>query len=374
MTSIQTPESTFPPFPTTLKEAPIIRISYAKLASRDEDEGERLFQAVKERSFFYLDFLTSGGGGGEDDTATSIVAAAEALHGVAKCAFDLPFEEKDAVSTFKTRSVFGFKAGGQTISKDPQRRVERVEFFNVAKDDIVALSEGKEAPTGIQYPAPLVSPQGGLPHLSAFVRNAHPIGMRVLEALAEKLDMSYDDIASRHRFGKRSGDDARLTYAPGLKEEGHESLREEDIPITTWEHTDYGSLTILFNWLGGLQILNRQVSVQRSRIERVRLTKRRTKTGDWEWVRPLPGCAICNIGDSMEMFTGGKLLSGVHRVLGAPGEQATLDRYSLVYFIRPEDDVKMLDLTLSGEERAQKEAEAYGFKEWFYRKVMARIN
>lgn len=76
----------------------------------------------------------------------------------------------------------------------------------------------------------------------------------------------------------------------------------------------------------------------------------------------------------MEVFTGGKLLSGVHRVLGAPGEQATLDRYSLVYFIRPEDHVKMVDLTLSAEERKEKEAEAYGFTEWFYRKVLARIN
>lgn len=167
------------------------------------------------------------------------------------------------MSTHKTRSVFGFKAGGQTIARDAQRRVERVEFFNVAKDDIVALSDGNgESATGIEYPPALVSPQewGGLPHLSAFVRSAHPVGMLVLEALAERLGMEYDEIAGRHRFEARSGDDARLTYAPGLEGEGHEALGEEERPITTWEHTDYGSLTILFNWLGGLQIINRQVS------------------------------------------------------------------------------------------------------------------
>lgn len=264
MGSIYVPESgdSLPPFPSGLKEAPITRISYTKIASKDAAESERLFQAVQERSFFYLDFagendsLTS-----KDDTAGSILPAVTALHKVAKSAFSLPFEQKDAVSTFKTKSVFGFKAGGQTISKDPQRRVERVEFFNVAKDDIVALSEGREPPTGIQYPPPLVSSQAGLPHLSDFVRNAHPIGMKVLEILAEKLDMSYEDIAERHRFDARSGDDARFTFAPGLKEEGHEMMKEEEIPITTWEHTDYGSLTILFNWLGGLQITNRKVSI-----------------------------------------------------------------------------------------------------------------
>lgn len=76
----------------------------------------------------------------------------------------------------------------------------------------------------------------------------------------------------------------------------------------------------------------------------------------------------------MEVFTGGKLLSGAHRVLAAPGSQATLDRYSLVYFIRPEDHVKMVDLMLPSEERKPKEAEAYAFTEWFYRKVLARIN
>lgn len=252
--------SSLPPFPAGLKEAPITRISYSKIAFKDAAECERLFSAVQERSFFYLDFTQDDDLSPGDDAATSILKAATALHDVAKSAFGLPFEQKNAVSTFKTKSVFGFKAGGQTISKDPQRRVERVEFFNVAKDDIVALSEGREPPTGIQYPTPLVSPEEGLPYLSTFVRNAHPIGMKVLQILAEKLDMSYEDIAERHRFDARSGDDARFTYAPGLKEEGHEKLKDEEIPITTWEHTDYGSLTILFNWLGGLQITNRKVS------------------------------------------------------------------------------------------------------------------
>lgn len=258
MSSIDISEfvGSLPPFPENLKEAPIIRISYFKLVADDAYESQRLFLAVKERSFFYLDFTD---GEHRDNAARSILTAATALHGVAKSAFDLPFEQKNAVSTFKTKSVFGFKAGDQTISKDPQRRVERVEFFNVAKDDIVALAEGREPPTGIQYPAQLVSFEGGLLHLDDFVRNAHPIGMRVLKILAEKLGMSYEEIAERHRFDARSGDDARLTYAPGLKEEGHERLKEEEIPITTWEHTDYGSLTILFNWLGGLQIINRQV-------------------------------------------------------------------------------------------------------------------
>lgn len=264
MGSIYVPESgdSLPPFPSGLKEAPITRISYTKIASKDAAESERLFQAVQERSFFYLDFAGENDSlMSKNDTAGSILPAVTALHDVAKSAFCLPFEQKDAVSTFKTKSVFGFKAGGQTISKDPQRRVERVEFFNVAKDDIVALSEGREPPTGIQYPPPLVSSQAGLPHLSDFVRNAHPIGMKVLEILAEKLDMSYEDIAERHRFNARSGDDARFTFAPGLKEKGHEMMKEEEIPITTWEHTDYGSLTILFNWLGGLQITNRKVSI-----------------------------------------------------------------------------------------------------------------
>ncbi len=87
------------------------------------------------------------------------------------------------------------------------------------------------------------------------------------------------------------------------------------------EHTDFGSLTLLFNRLAGLQILPPG------------------KDAQWVYVRPLPGHAIVNLGDAMVKFTNGLLRSNIHRVVSPPGEQAGCTRYSLVYFARAEDDV-----------------------------------
>ena len=35
----------------------------------------------------------------------------------------------------------------------------------------------------------------------------------------------------------------------------------------------------------------------------------------WKYVQPLPGHAICNIGDSLSIFSGGLLKSSLHRVV-----------------------------------------------------------
>ena len=142
----------------------------------------------------------------------------------------------------------------------------------------------------------------------SFSRNAHNVGTNVLGLLADHLEIPREGLVNRHRFEAKSGDHVRLSWAPGSK--GPAPKTEADTPITTHAHTDFGSVTLLFNWLGGLQVEN-------------------GKTGEWEWVRPLPGHAIYNMGDAIVEFSGGKLNSGKHRVLAAPGDQATQERYSV---------------------------------------------
>lgn len=88
---------------------------------------------------------------------------------------------------------------------------------------------------------------------------------------------------------------------------------------------DFGSVTVLFNQLGGLQVLN-------------------PDSYEWKYVKPQPGCAIINLGDAVVKLVGGKLYSGVHRVVGPPGEQAKYPRHSVGYFARPNGDVKLQSL------------------------------
>ena len=87
------------------------------------------------------------------------------------------------------------------------------------------------------------------------------------------------------------------------------------------------------NWLGGLQVW--------SDSARSAGPLEPDTPGHWLWVKPKSGCAIVNLGDAAVKFTNGVLCSGRHRVIPSPGEQGKWPRYSIVYFVRPEDDCQL---------------------------------
>jgi isopenicillin N synthase-like dioxygenase len=144
--------------------------------------------------------------------------------------------------------------------------------------------------------------------------------MLILEVLARQLDIALAEFTKRCTFNSESGDHLRLT-----KKTPHKS---DTNAIGLASHTDFGSVTILFNWLGGLQIQSRDPSNE----------------GEWAFVKPLAGHAIINLGDAMVKFTNGALKSAKHRVVPSPGDQAKVDRYSIVYFVRPADDALLTPL------------------------------
>jgi isopenicillin N synthase-like dioxygenase len=77
------------------------------------------------------------------------------------------------------------------------------------------------------------------------------------------------------------------------------------------EHTDYGILTLLYqDDIGGLEVKSR---------------------GAWIEVPPQPGALVCNIGDMLDLATGGLYRSTPHRVRNASGR----DRYSFPLFFDP---------------------------------------
>lgn len=196
-----------------------------------------------------------------------------------------------------------------TVKKtDPNLRPDTTEFFNVAKDHMHEVAPTRDYPSEITSNKPL---------FQTFTKNAHDLGMILLGTLAKQLGLPPEEFTEKNIFTKPSGDHCRLTH-----KFAHVSDKNA---IGLPSHTDFGSITILFNWLGGLQIQSRNPDT----------------LGEWEYVKPMAGHAIINLGDAMVTFTNGLLKSAKHRVVPAPGEQANVDRYSIVYFVRPHNDVIM---------------------------------
>lgn len=87
-------------------------------------------------------------------------------------------------------------------------------------------------------------------------------------------------------------------------------------------HTDWDAFTILWqDDVGGLEVLN--------------------KNDEWVVVPPVQDALVINIGDLMQIWSGGRFTSTPHRVINRYGQ----DRYSIPMFVQPDYDVEIRPLT-----------------------------
>lgn len=178
------------------------------------------------------------------------------------------------------------------------------------------------------------------------MQSNHLVLTTLFRSLSYSLGLPLDTFANLHRFDVPSGCHARLIQV-------HPYLNP--LQQTLGEHTDFGSLSILFNRLGGLQV-------------------QLPDSHDWVHVRPAAGTAIVNLGDAMVKFSAGILRSNLHRVVSPPGEQAGLMRHSLVYFCRPEHEaiLKRVEGGLIDAEGEDDGEEGVSSREWLERRHLAR--
>lgn len=161
--------------------------------------------------------------------------------------------------------------------------------------------------------------------IESYIRHAYDAGTVLLRHLDQHMRLPTGTLASLQRIDRVSGSTLRMLRYPPQP--------EGDRRTAFLGHTDIGTVTILFNVLGGLQILPPGLEA---------------KEENWMYVRPEPGCAIINLGDAMVEWSGGVLRSNLHRVYFAPGAQAEHERYSLAYAIRPEGIQSMKRLAFEG--------------------------
>ncbi|RMZ84721.1 hypothetical protein DV737_g1057, partial [Chaetothyriales sp. CBS 132003] len=322
-----------PPFPDDVPTAPLLRLSLQALLSHDHDEIQRVLAACEELGFFYLDLSDCSEG-------QRLLDDADKLFAVGKELFELPLDEKIQYDFAKENTYFGYKGFGANVL-DKHGNLDRNEFYNVSKDDIFEMGKKWPAPECLEKQRPLTR---------SFMTKAHGVVTLVLELLNDHLKLPKGRLQSIHRLTEgHSGDQVRFIKAPPQP--------KDDQRTSLGEHTDFGSVTVLFNRLGGLQVLPPG------------------KAAEWCYVRPLPGHAIINLGDAMVKFTNGRLRSNIHRVNSPPGLQGDCTRYSLVYFNRPEDDVMlrrlegsdMIPPLMDGEVE-----EVINSKDWIIRRALGK--
>ncbi|XP_044213150.1 proline hydroxylase buaE isoform X4 [Thunnus albacares] len=148
----------------------------------------------------------------------------------------------------------------------------------------------------------------------SFFMRCKDLSLRVLRVMAHSLGLDPEVFLGAHRLIGTDGNATTLRslyYPPVNREQAKEGQ------LRCGEHSDYGSITLLFQGSGGLQVLSR--------------------SGEFIDAPSIPGAVLINIADLMQRWTSDHFVSVRHRVLLPPaGDSST--RQSLAFFVQPDDE------------------------------------
>ncbi|EMD41147.1 hypothetical protein CERSUDRAFT_80784 [Gelatoporia subvermispora B] len=293
------PGLTLPPFPEDVPTHPLLVVDYQRIKARDEAEIDTLWKAATELGFWYLK-----NHGVNEEVNGMFDMGAETMR--------LPLDEKMKYEQGDEGMSFGYKAAGANAT-DETGNLDTVEFINVSKDDALAWPKVVHR----TYPSTVNARMEST--IEPFIRKSLEVNNTLLAVLNDRLGLPVGALAQRHKVDEPSGSESRVIKNPPRPG----GISEEKAAIGA--HTDFGSLSFLHNRLGGLQVLVPGAET-------------------WQYVRPIPGHAICNLGDAMTLFSGGILRSNLHRVVPPPKEQGNYERWSLVFFTRPGNSIELRPL------------------------------
>lgn len=250
---------------------------------------DRLREATHEIGFFHL-----AGHGIDPVLADELVAAAREF-------FALPEADKLSIENIRSPHFRGYtRVGGERT----QGYVDWREQLDIGPERDAVAAIDPDRPWEVLH-GPNLWPEQ-VPRLRElalrWIDEAGNVGRRLLGAWAESLGAPADHF-----------EDAFADPDPLLKiarYPGHDrSVTDQGVG----SHKDVGALTLLYPEPGstGFQV---------------------ERDGRWVDIDPLPGHFIVNIGELLEVATGGYLQATVHRVLPPP---AGTDRVSLPFFLNP---------------------------------------
>lgn len=209
--------------------------------------------------------------------------------------------------------------GGRYIAKkNPADGSALHETYNVPAKELMA-----------DPPTPVLPPWLAM-HEATFqsaLRHAAQITATLLRIFEAELGLPAGALQEVHDITQPSGTFLRLLRYPGKPAE-----RADVEPALTFPaHKDYSTVSLLFNWLGGL------LHLQAASLGHAPAARDDVPEDDWVWVRPQPGHVLVNGGWMLEIFSNKAMRAGWHLVMNAPGSQAPFDKLSVLFGMRPLD-------------------------------------
>jgi isopenicillin N synthase-like dioxygenase len=265
---------------------PVIDVSEFR---RGTESGGAIAAAV-ERALSENGFMYVIGHGSERSTMMEAFDTARRF-------FGQPRAIKDRYSYRDVASNFGYQGIGEE-RLDPSKAPDLKEAFTMR--NALGMAQRQE-----RWPDDAFRES-----TLAFYVAASAAAHRLLQILALSLRLPGEFFRQRHR-----GENVTLRllhYPANLTPHSNEQLG-------AGAHTDYGSITLLFqDEVGGLELSG--------------------PDGEWRTAPPIPDAIVINTGDLMERWTNGRFRSTVHRVQPITGNR---NRYSMALFVDPDSDVEV---------------------------------
>ncbi|TLD29203.1 hypothetical protein PspLS_03905 [Pyricularia sp. CBS 133598] len=293
-----------PPFPEGLETIDLSRISLKGLLENNDRELDKFYDVCLDKGFFYLDLQDTPQGRQLWGEACRVYKVGQETLPVLDMQTKLAYKSRDRAGVYD----MGYKCPSISASGEPKFS----EAFNVPLYEMLVDKE-----TGFELP-PWLEAHRGL--LIDMLSHGNEICRVLLGALEKKLQVAPGTVASLHRVEDPSNDFLRVLRYPATLP-GDDPSQAKFPP-----HRDSVSVAMLFTGVAGLQILESRDG-GRDYDE--------SMAAAWRWVEPVEGHVIVNLGDALAILTNELLRSGFHRVVGAPGRQAAVDKYSVLLGYRP---------------------------------------
>lgn len=263
--------------------------------------GRQIHEACTTVGFFYL-----SNHGVKDDLLQAVLTQARTM-------FDqLSDEEKEAISVANSNSYRGYQHLGVNVTSHVR---DGHEALDLVSESDAALLVDRFPQHGLtnygenQWPNPQRFPLLR-PTIEKYIEEMNKLGKRLADATSLGLGLGPD-------FFRPFFTDAywsmRLIRYPAA---ASQQTISESYDYGVGEHCDYGVFTMIL-------------------CDHVPHTLQIRPKGshEWEWVDPISGTYICNIGDMLARWTNNIYVSTPHRVL--PPSQ---DRVSVPFFFDPNYD------------------------------------